>query len=69
MRDATQLVEVFQQFLLDIDEIEKEGNVNTRLRMRAINAIFGVENIFTGVEAFDGFIRQQKLTRAWLFEN
>lgn len=68
LRDATQFVDVLQQFLLDIDEIEKEGNINTRLRIRAINAILGVENIFTGVEAFDGFVRQQKRTRAWIFE-
>ncbi|GAB2023454.1 hypothetical protein RyT2_25300 [Pseudolactococcus yaeyamensis] len=67
--DATQFVEVLQQFLLDIDEIEKEGGVNTRLRVRVIHAIVGVENKFTGVEAFDGFIRQQERTRAWLFED
>lgn len=69
LRDAAQFVSVVQQFLLDIDEIEKQEGVNIRLRRIALDAIVGVVNIFTGVEAFDEFIRQQKRARDWLFKN
>lgn len=69
LQDAAQFVSVMEQFLVDIDEIEKQSDVNVRLRRRAIDAILGVENIFTGVVEFDEFIRQQKRTRLWLFAN
>ncbi|MEI5992460.1 hypothetical protein A5881_004016 [Enterococcus termitis] len=69
LQDAAQFVSVMEQFLLDIDEIEKQSNVDVRLRRRALDAILGVENIFTGVVEFDEFIRQQKKARPWLFAN
>lgn len=69
LQDGSQFVSVMEQFLLDIDEIEKQSQVNIRLRRRALDAIFGVEKIFAGVVEFDEFIRQQKRTRLWLFKN
>lgn len=69
LQDAAQFVSIIEQFLVDIDEIEKQSDVNVRLRRRALDAILGVENIFTGVVEFDEFIRQQKRTRSWLFAN
>lgn len=69
LEDATQFVSVMEQFLEDIDEMEKQDEVNMRLRRRALDAILGVENIFTGVVAFDEFIQRQKRTRTWLFTN
>jgi len=69
LQDAAQFVSVMKQFLIDVEEIEKQSEVNVRLRRRALDAILGVENIFAGVVEFDAFIQQQKRTRPWLFAN
>lgn len=69
LQDAAQFVSVMKQFLVDIEEIEKQSEINIRLRRRALDAILGVENIFTGVVEFDEFIQQQKRIRSWLFTN
>lgn len=69
LQDGSQFVSVMEQFLLDIDEIEKQSEVNMGLRRRALDAILGVEKLFAGVVEFDEFIQQQKRTRTWLFTN
>lgn len=68
LEDAAQFVSVLEQFLQDIDQIEKENSVDVRLRRRALDAILVVESLFIGVVAFDEFIQQQKRVRPWLFE-
>ncbi|OTN83877.1 hypothetical protein A5819_003696 [Enterococcus sp. 7E2_DIV0204] len=59
LQDAAQFVSVMEQFLLDIDEIEKQSNVDVRLRRKALDAITGAETIFTGIDIFEKLILQQ----------
>lgn len=59
LQDAAQFVSVMEQFLLDIDEIEKQSNVDVRLRRRSLDVMVGAEPIFTGIEVFEKFISQQ----------
>lgn len=69
LQDASCFVSIMAQFLQDIDTFEQQNGENMRLRRRAIDAILGVNNLFTGVRAYDEFIHQQKRIRPWLFEN
>lgn len=69
LQDASRFVSIMTQFLQDIDRFEQQTGENMRLRRRAINAILGVNNLFTGVLAYDEFIHQQKRIRPWLFDN
>lgn len=69
LQDASRFVSIMVQFLQDIDTFEQQHGENMRLRRRAIDAILGVNNLFTGVLAYDEFIHQQKRIRPWIFDN
>lgn len=68
LADAEQFVCIMDTFLQDIARVEQDGQINTWLRRKAYDAILGIEDLFTGVGAFDAFVQQQKKARPWLFE-
>lgn len=69
LADAEQFVCIMETFLQDIALVEQDGQIHTWLRRKAVDAILGVEDLFTGVGAFDAFIEQEKKDRLWLFED